>query len=72
MSLLNRSAVKRCALDMASAVFKQRNKTREEMGIAPIKALPSRVSSEFIDNYEARVIGLLSEMVHQHKSGATL
>ena len=72
MSLLNKAAVKRSALDMASAKFKERNKTRMEMGLAPTKSAPSRVSSEFIDTFEAKVIGLLSVMVHEHKSGATL
>jgi hypothetical protein len=57
---------------MASAKFKERNKTRLEMGLAPMKSAPSRVSSEFIDTFEAKVIGLLSIMVHEHKSGATL
>jgi len=72
MSLLNKAAVKRSALDMASAKFKERNKTRLDMGIAPLKAAPSRVSGEFIDNFEARVIGLLNAMVYEHKTGATL
>jgi hypothetical protein len=72
MSLLNKAAVKRSALDLASAKFKERNKTRLEMGIAPMKAAPSRVSGEFIDNFEAKVIGLLSSMVNDHKTGATL
>ena len=57
---------------MASAKFKERNKTRLEMGIAPLKAAPSRVSGEFIDTFEAKVIGLLNIMVHEHKTGATL
>jgi hypothetical protein len=72
MSLLNKAAVKRSALDMASAKFKERNKTRLDMGIAPLKAAPSRVSGEFIDNFEAKVIGLLNSMVIDHKTGATL
>jgi hypothetical protein len=72
MSLLNKAAVKRSALDLASAKFKERNKTRLEMGIAPLKAAPSRVSGEFIDNFEAKVIGLLNSMVSDHKTGATL
>jgi hypothetical protein len=72
MSLINRASVKRSALDMASAKFKERNKTRLEMGIAPLKAAPSRVSGEFIDTFEAKVIGLLNIMVHEHKTGATL
>jgi len=72
MSLLNRAAVKRCALDMASFKYKERNKTRLEMGIAPLKAPPSRVSGEFIDTFEAKVIGLLNSMVSDHKTGATL
>jgi hypothetical protein len=72
MSLLNKAAVKRSALDMASAKFKERNKTRLDMGIAPLKAAPSRVSGEFIDNFEAKVIGLLNTMVYEHKTGATL
>jgi hypothetical protein len=72
MSLLNKAAVKRSALDLASAKFKERNKTRLEMGIAPLKAAPSRVSGEFVDTFEAKVIGLLSSMVNDHKTGATL
>ena len=72
MSLINRASVKRSALDLASAKFKERNKTRLEMGIAPMKSAPSRVSSEFIDTFGAKVIGLLGSMVHEHKSGATL
>lgn len=72
MSLLNKAAVKRSALDLASAKFKERNKTRLKMGIAPLKAAPSRVSGEFIDTFEAKVIGLLSSMVNDHKTGATL
>ena len=72
MSLLNKAAVKRSALDLASAKFKERNKTRMEMGLAPLKAPPSRVSGEFMDNFEARVIGLLNSMVNDHKTGATL
>jgi hypothetical protein len=72
MSLINKASVKRSALDMASAKFKERNKTRLEMGLAPMKSVPSRVSSEFMDTFEAKVIGLLSIMVHEHKSGVTL
>jgi hypothetical protein len=72
MSLLNKAAVKRSALDLASAKFKERNKTRLEMGIAPLKAAPSRVSSEFMDNFEAKVINTLNNMVNDHKTGATL
>ena len=72
MSLLNRAAVKRCALDMASFKFKKRNKTRMEMGLTPLKAPPSRVSGEFINTFETKVIGLLNSMVHDHKKGLTL
>lgn len=72
MSLLNRAAVKRSALDLANAKFKERNKTRLEMGIAPLKAPPSRVSGEFIETFEAKVINLLNSMVNDHKTGATL
>ena len=72
MSLINKASVKRSALDMASAKFKERNKTRLEMGLAPMKSAPSRVSSEFMDTFEAKVIGLLSIMVHEHKTGVTL
>ena len=72
MSLINKASVKRSALDMASAKFKERNKTRLEMGLAPMKSAPSRVSSDFMDTFEAKVIGLLSIMVHEHKSGVTL
>jgi hypothetical protein len=42
------------------------------MGIAPLKAAPSRVSSEFMDNFEAKVINTLNNMVNDHKTGATL
>lgn len=72
MSLLNKAAVKRSALDLANAKFKERNKTRLEMGIAPLKAPPSRVSGEFLETFEARVIGILTSMVNEHKTGATL
>jgi hypothetical protein len=72
MSLLNKSAVKRSALDLANAKFKERNKTRLEMGLAPMKLAPSRVSSEFMDTFEAKVIGLLNVMIHEHKTGMTL
>ena len=72
MSLINRASVKRSALDLASAKFKERNKTRLEMGLAPMKLVPSRVSGEFMNTFEAKVIGLLSIMVHEHKSGVTL
>jgi hypothetical protein len=57
---------------LACAKFKERNKTRLEMGLAPMKLVPSRVSSEFMDTFEAKVIGLLNVMVHEHKSGVTL
>jgi hypothetical protein len=57
---------------MANFKFKERNKTRLEMGIAPLKAAPSRVSSEFMDNFEAKVINTLNSMVNDHKTGATL
>lgn len=70
--MINKASVKRSALDMASAKFKERNKTRLEMNIAPLKAPPSRVSGEFMENFEARVIGLLTSMVNDHKTGATL
>lgn len=72
MSLINKAAVKRSALDMARAVFKERNETRKGMGLAPIKSVPTRVSSEFMQNFESRVIGQLGDMIHQHKSGVTL
>lgn len=72
MSLINRASVKRSALDLANAKFKERNKTRLEMGLAPMKLAPSRVSSEFMDTFEAKVIGLLNVMIHEHKTGATL
>jgi len=72
MSLLNKAAVKRSALDLARAKFKERNQTRLEMGIAPLKAPPSRVSGEFLDTFEAGVINLLNRMVLEHKTGATL
>ena len=72
MSLLNKAAVKRSALDMASARFKERNKTRIEMGLTPLKAPPSRVGSDFFNAFEARVITVLSSMVSEHKTGATL
>ena len=72
MSLLNKAAVKRCALDIASFKFKTRNKTRVEMGLTPLKAPPSRVSREFINTFEVKVIGLLNSMVNDHKKGLTL
>lgn len=72
MSLINKAAVKRAALDMASANFKERNKTRLEMGIAPLKCVPSRVSKEFIDTVEGQVIIAIGQMVKEHKTGVTL
>ena len=72
MSLLNKAAVKRSALDMASARFKERNKTRIEMGLTPLKAPPSRVGGDFFNAFEARVITMLASMVSEHKTGATL
>jgi len=72
MSLINKAAVKRAALDMASANFKERNKTRLEMGLAPLKCTPSRVSKEFIDTVEGQVIIAIGQMVKEHKTGVTL
>lgn len=72
MSLINKAAVKRAALDMASANFKERNKTRLEMGLAPLKCTPSRVSKEFIDAVEGQVIIAIGQMVKEHKTGMTL
>jgi len=72
MSLINKAAVKRAALDMASANFKERNKTRVEMGIAPLKCTASRVSKEFIDAIEGQVIIAIGQKVKEHKTGATL
>lgn len=72
MSLINKAAVKRAALDMASANFKERNKTRLEMGLAPLKSTPSRVSKEFIDLVEGQVIASINQMVKEHKTGVTL
>jgi len=72
MSLLNKAAVKRSALGLAKVKFDQRNKTRIEMGLSPLKAPPSRVSGEFLHTFEADVIGLLNRMVNDHKTGATL
>jgi hypothetical protein len=72
MSLMNKAAVKRAALDMASAKFKERNKTRLDMGLEPIKNCPSRVSGEFIEAFEARAITMLGTMVADHKKGMTL
>jgi len=72
MSLLNKAAIKRAALDLANAKFKERNKTRMEMGIAPLKAPPSRVSGEFIDKIETSLRVALSNLVNEHKTGATL
>lgn len=57
---------------MANARFKERNKTRQEMGLAPAKNCPSRVSGEFIDTFEARVLTMLGMMVSDHKKGVTL
>ena len=70
--MINRAAVKRAALDLASAKFKERNKTRLEMGLEPIKNCPSRVSGEFIEAFEARAITMLGTMVADHKKGVTL
>lgn len=72
MSLINKAAVKRAALDMASANFKERNKTRLEMGLSPLKCVPSRVSKEFIDQIEGQVVIAISQIVKEHKSGMTL
>lgn len=72
MSLINRTAVKRAALDLASSKFKERNKTRLEMGLEPIKNCPTRVSGEFIETFEARAITMLGMMVADHKKGVTL
>lgn len=72
MSLLNKAALKRAALDLANAKFKERNKTRMEMGIAPLKAPPSRVSGEFIDKIETSLRVALSNLINEHKTGATL
>ena len=72
MSLLNKAAIKRAALDLANAKFKERNKTRMEMGIAPLKAPPSRVSKGFVDAVETDVLASISRMVKEHKTGATL
>ena len=72
MSLINKAAVKRAALDMASANFKERNKTRLEMGLAPLKCVPSRVSKEFVDQIEGQVIIAINQIVKEHKSGVTL
>lgn len=57
---------------MASANFKERNKTRLEMGLTPLKCTPSRVSKEFIDSVESRVISSIGQMVKEHKTGVTL
>jgi hypothetical protein len=72
MSLINKAAVKRAALDMASVNFKERNKTRLEMGLSPLKCVPSRVSKEFIDQIEGQVIIAINQIVKEHKSGVTL
>lgn len=72
MSLINKAAVKRAALDMAYANFKERNKTRLEMGLSPLKCTPTRVSKEFIDTIEGQVIIALGQMVKEHKTGVTL
>jgi hypothetical protein len=72
MSLINKAAVKRVALDMASANFKERNKTRLEMGLSPLKCVPSRVSKGFVDAVETDVLASISRMVKEHKSGVTL
>ncbi|NBR97136.1 MAG: hypothetical protein EBT48_05995 [Verrucomicrobia bacterium] len=72
MSLINRAAVKRFALDVASANFKERNKTRLEMGLAPLKCVPSRVSKDFLDTVGAKVVSAVVAMVNDHKTGLTL
>lgn len=72
MSLLNKAALKRAALDMANAKFKERNKTRIEMGLMPLKSPPSRVSGEFIDKVESSLRVTLNHFINAHKTGATL
>ena len=72
MSLLNRAAVKRAALSLAHNKFKERNQTRKEMGLAPIKQTPSRVSGSFLDRIEGKVLMCISSLVEEHKTGATL
>ena len=57
---------------MASANFKERNKTRLEMGLAPLKSVPSRVSGEFISAIEGQVVIAINQMVKEHKTGVTL
>lgn len=72
MSLLNKAAVKRAALDLASAKFRERNKTREEMGLVPRKSPPYRISKEFIDKVEASLLVSINHFVNAHKTGVTL
>jgi len=72
MSLLNKAALKRAALDLANAKFKERNKTRMEMGLMTLKAPPSRVSGEFVEKVEASLIVTLNHFINAHKTGATL
>lgn len=57
---------------MAGARFRERNKTRLEMGLTPAKNCPTRVSGEFIENFEARALSMLGMMVSDHKKGVTL
>jgi len=72
MSLINKAAVKRMALDMASVNFKERNKTRLEMGLEPVKKCPTRVSKEFFDMIENQVRIGIGLIVKEHKKGVTL
>jgi len=72
VSLLNKAALKRAALDLANAKFKERNKTRLEMGLMPLKSPPSRVSGEFVDKVEASLLVTLNHFITAHKSGVTL
>jgi hypothetical protein len=72
VSLLNRAALKRAALDLANAKFRERNRTRMEMGLMPLKAPPSRVSGEFLDKIESSLRATLQHFINEHKTGATL
>ena len=72
MSLLNKKAVKQQALKIAMDKFHERNRTRAEIGLAPVKSPESRVSKHFLDVLESRLMSILVAMVRENKTGVTL
>jgi hypothetical protein len=72
MPLINRAAVKRAALSLAYNKYKERNQTRKDMGLTPLKQSPSRVSGSFLDRIEGKVLMCISSLVEEHKTGLTL